>query len=278
MKAGFGLERREVMVETNKVSGEGITSLLSQLLTDREQFFSEVADNVGIRAKLKFLFIIMGTLAAFYGATVGLYQGGWQIVSAALKIPFVFIVTLLVTLPLFYIVQLLLGSRLGLWQVLALVLSALTLTSIILAAAAPISLFFLLTGGNYYFLHLLHIAVFGFAGLFGMFTLHTGLTVLCESKGVYPRLGIGIMRLWVLIFAFVGIQLAWHLRPYVGKRGEDFAARKQYEGNFYSAVTFAVGKLFHNEAPPPPRLDEQPNNSGSIPQLFKGDTLAKTSR
>ena len=266
------------MTEANKVSGEESASLLSQLLKDRERFFSEVADNVGIRAKLKFLFITMVTLAAFYGATVGLYQGGWQIVSAALKIPFVFIVTLLVTLPLFYIVQLLLGSRLGLWQVLALVLSALTLTSIILAAAAPISLFFLLTGGSYYFLHLLHIAVFGFAGFFGMFTLHTGLTVLCESKGVYPRLGIGILRLWVLIFAFVGIQLAWHLRPYVGKRGEDFAVRKQYEGNFYSAVTFAVGKLFRNESPPPPRLGEEPHTGSPIPQLFKDDTLAKPIR
>ncbi|MGH8005360.1 MAG: hypothetical protein ACRECJ_11625 [Limisphaerales bacterium] len=266
------------MVETNRVTEKGRVSLLAQLLKDRERFFSEVADNVGIRAKLKFLLLTVGTLSAFYGATVGLYQGGWQIVSAALKIPFVFLVTLLVTLPLFYIVQLLLGSKLGLWQVLALVLSALTLTSIILAAAAPISLFFLLTDGNYYFLHLLHIAVFGFAGLFGMFTLHTGLTVLCESKGVYPRLGIGILRLWVLIFAFVGIQLAWHLRPYVGKRGEDFAVRKQYEGNFYSAVTFAVGKLFHNEPSPPLRLEEQPHTGGPIPQFFKGDTLAKSSR
>jgi len=266
------------MVETNKVSEEGSASLLSQLLKDREQFFSEVADNVGIRAKLKFLLITMATLSAFYGATIGLYQGGWQIVSAALKIPFLFVVTLLVTLPLFYIVQLLLGSRLGLRQVSALVLSALTLTSIILAAAAPISLFFLLTGGNYYFLHLLHIAAFGFAGLFGMFALHTGLTVLCESKGVYPRLGIGILRLWVLIFGFVGIQLAWHLRPYVGIRGESFAVRKQYEGNFYSAVSFAVGKLFHNEPPSRPRLGEQPHTGGPIPQLFKDDTLAKPSR
>ncbi|HLG93733.1 MAG TPA: hypothetical protein VI546_02760 [candidate division Zixibacteria bacterium] len=266
------------MVEANRVSGEGKISLLAQLLKDRERFFSEVADNVEIRAKLKFLLITMVALSAFYGTSVGFYQGGWQIVSAALKIPFVFIVTLLVTLPLFYIVQLLLGSKLGLWQVLALVLSALTLTSVILAAAAPISLFFLLTGGNYYFLHLLHIAIFGFAGLFGMFTLHTGLTVLCESKGVYPRLGIGILRIWVLIFAFVGIQLAWHLRPYVGKRGENFAVRKQYEGNFYSAVTFAVGKLFNNEPSPPPRLEEQPHTRGPIPQLFKDDTLAKPTR
>lgn len=266
------------MVKGNEVSQEGNVSILARLLKDRERFFNEVADNVGIRAKLKFLLITIVALSAFYGATVGLYQGGWQILSAALKIPFVFIVTLLVTLPLFYIVQLLLGSKLGLWQVLTLVLSALTLTSIILAAAAPISFFFLLTGGNYYFLHLLHIAVFGFAGLFGMFALHTGLTVLCERKGVYPRLGIGILRIWVLIFAFVGIQLAWHLRPYVGKRGENFAVRKQYEGNFYSAVTFAIGKLLHNELPPPLRVEEPPRTGSPIPALFKDDSLAKPSR
>lgn len=231
--------------ERESVSGR--ESLLGLLLKDRERFFSEVADNVGIKEKLKFLLTTLIGLSAFYGATVGLYQGGWQILSAALKIPFLFLVTLLISFPLFYIVQLLLGSKLSLLQVLTLILSALALTSLLLAAAVPISLFFLLTGDNYYFLHLLHIAVFAFAGLFGMFTLHAGLTVLCESRGVYPRLGIGILRIWVIVFAFVGIQLAWHLRPFVGKRNEPFAIRKQYEGNFYSAVIYAAGQLFKGD-------------------------------
>ncbi len=266
------------MAELDKTDPKSLDSLLSVLLRDREKFFGEVADNVGIKEKLQFLLTAMVLLSAFYGATIGLYQGGWQILSGALKIPTLFLVTLLVSFPLFYIVQLLLGSRLGLLQVLTLVLSALTLTSIFLAAAAPISIFFLLTGGNYYFLHLLHIAVFAFAGFFGMYTLHTGLTILCESKGVYPRLGIGILRLWVLIFAFVGIQLAWHLRPYVGKRDEPFALRKQYEGNFYSAMIYAVRQLFKDDPPASSSSPGQPPAGGTFPPLFGNDTLGTHTR
>jgi hypothetical protein len=276
----LGPESEEVMTEPGKTDPKNLDSLLSLLLRDREKFFGEVADNVGIKEKLQFLLTTTIFLSALYAATIGLYQGGWQIASAALKIPALFLVTLLVSFPLFYIVQLLLGSQLGLLQVLTLVLSALALTSIILAAAAPISIFFLLTGGNYYFLHLLQIAVFAFAGFFGMYTLHTGFTVLCESKGVYPRLGIGILRLWVLIFAFVGIRLAWHLRPYVGKKDEPFAVRKQYEGNFYSAGVYAIGQLFKGDppAPPPPVSMGQPPAGGTVPDLFQNDTPGTPTR
>jgi hypothetical protein len=88
--------------------------------------------------------------------------------------------------------------------VLALVLSSLTLTAILLAAAVPVSVFFLMTGANYYFLTLLHVAIVLGAGLVGMLTLHEGLAFACEQRGVYPRKAMAIMKAWAVLFAFVG--------------------------------------------------------------------------
>jgi hypothetical protein len=124
-----------------------------------------------------------------------------------------------------------------------LVTSALALTAVVLAAFVPVPAFFLITGANYYFQHLLHIVVVGAAGIFGMYALHEGLTTICERRGVYPRKAITIMRLWAVLFGFVGIQMAWNLRPFLGDRNQPFRLVGHYQGNFYEAVIYAVKQL-----------------------------------
>ena len=91
-----------------------------------------------------------------------------------------------------------------------------------LGALVPISAFFLVSGANYYFQHLRNIVLAAVAGLFGMYALHDGLSVVCERRGVYPRKALTIMRAWAVLFAFVGIQLAWTLRPFLGDRNTSF--------------------------------------------------------
>lgn len=238
------------MVKTTVSQRASALAPFVQLLRDRDSFFSEVAENTGIGEKLKILTLTTVALTMVYGTAVGLYQGGWQILSAALKIPALFLGTLLVCFPLFYLVQLLLGSKLRLMQTLTLMIAALNLTSVVAAASIPIFLFFLQSGASYYFLQLIGIITFGIAGLFGMGALHSGLTLICDSKGVYPRIGLTVLRIWVLIFAFVGIQMAWDFRPFLGKKGDPFVLFGDYKGNFYSALIYAVKQVFvHSNNP-----------------------------
>jgi hypothetical protein len=130
---------------------------------------------------------------------------------------------------------------------LALITSALALSAIVLAAVVPVAIFFLLTGANYYFLELLHVAIVLGSGLVGMVALHEGLAFACEKRGVYPRRAMTIMQVWAVLFAFVGVQMAWNLRPFVGDRGQPFQVFRHYEGNFYTGVIYSLQKLSQGE-------------------------------
>jgi hypothetical protein len=125
---------------------------------------------------------------------------------------------------------------------------SLALCSIVLAAVVPVALFFVLTGADYYFLILLHAVIVLGAGLIGMVVLHEGLAFACEKRGVYPRSAMTIMQVWAVLFAFVGIQMAWNLQPFVGDRGQPFKLFRHGEGNFYTAVVYSLQQLSHGEA------------------------------
>src|SRR5436309_4342244 len=252
---------------------------LKSLLNDRDQFFEEVVDAVALGSKLRYAVLTIIALSGFFGLVAGAYSGPAQALSAAIKLPFLFFATFAVCFPAFFVVQVLVGSRLRLLQVVVLVFGALALTSVLLAAFVPITLFFLITGANYYFQHLLNITIAGIAGLFGMYALHEGLSLVCEKREVYPRKALTIMRAWAVLFAFVGIQMAWRLRPFLGDRNQPFRVFGTYQGNFYAAVIYAVNKLIQG--------DDRPTSSSVKPDTlprFRGlllplvDTVADTTR
>ena len=52
-----------------------------------------------------------------------------------------------------------------------------------------------------------------------------------------------MFRIWIIILAFVGIQLSWNLRPFLCEKNEEFKLFRKYEGNFYTAVIYSVQQL-----------------------------------
>jgi hypothetical protein len=54
----------------------------------------------------------------------------------------------------------------------------------------------------------------------------------------------GLLYIWIVVFGFVGTQLAWTLRPFVGSPGEPFQIFRHIEGNFYVNVIQTIGHLF----------------------------------
>ncbi len=214
---------------------------------NKDDFFKRITSEEGAVKKILVSYAIMSICSFFYGAVMGSYHSFLQAVTAGLKVSLLFSLVLVICFPAFFIIQYILGSKLRLHQMISIILSGFVLTTAIMISFIPVIIFFLLTGGNYYFLQLLHITVFAISGMFGMKIVIDALKYSCETRNIYPQTGVVVFRFWVVILAFVGMQLAWNLRPFLGDRGEPYKMFRQYDGNFYTAVIYSFRQLFQDE-------------------------------
>lgn len=229
----------------------GLAELLEKLLRQRESLFEELFAGKSTTGYIRMFLLAIISLSAFYGLTMGagalafgVERGILQMLTSAVKVPFLYLVSLAVCFPVLYIILVLMGARLSFTQTLALILLALTLNSVLLSSCAPIVWFFIFTGSNYHFIKLLHVAIFGFSGLWAMLALWQGLRAMCEKSNLYPRQSIRILQIWVCVFGFVGTQMAWSLRPFVGSPDMEYQFfRPNQEGNFYEAIWSSVVNL-----------------------------------
>jgi hypothetical protein len=53
-----------------------------------------------------------------------------------------------------------------------------------------------------------------------------------------------LLYIWILLFGFVGTQLAWTLRPFFGSPDQPFALFRDIEGTFYGNILQTLGSLF----------------------------------
>jgi hypothetical protein len=128
-----------------------------------------------------------GVALACYGAVLGSFHGIQMALTSAVKLPLLFLVTLAICLPTLYLFNLVFGARLSIRQSLALVMVALTVTSMLALAFAPISLFFLITAQDYNFFKLLNVAILGLSALVGLRFLTGGMRVLNEHGLLAPK-------------------------------------------------------------------------------------------
>lgn len=213
-----------------------------QVFQNKESFFNEI--NTSQSNRLILNQILMICLFAFlYGVVMGSYHSLVQSIAAGIKIIVLFLSAMIICFPSFFIIQQVLGSKMSVRQMIIIVLSGLVLTSTIAISFAPIVIVFQITGGNYHFLQLLHVAIFIFAGIFGMRLMVDALKYACENKDIYPKVGVIVFRIWIIILVFVGIQLAWNLRPFLCEKTETFKVFRKYEGNFYTAIVYSIEQL-----------------------------------
>ena len=215
------------------------------------------------------LSICIVVLAMSYGICMGVYGAfreknptPMQVVASMVKVPLVFYLTLLVTLPSLYVFNALVGSRLSLPGVVRLLIASIGVNVTVLASLGPIVAFFSVCTTSYPFMLLLNVAAFAVAGLFGLrFLLQTlqRLTV-AASQLQSPAEGAvavetprdraiadqvrTVFRVWVIVFCLVGAQMGWVLRPFVGNPNVPFAWFRARHSNFFMAVLEAISKLF----------------------------------
>jgi len=218
-------------------------AIVETILRNRHQFFIDVREGVELNEKMRAMIISSVACFALYGAVMGSTHSLWQMFSSAAKLPALFLVTLVVCSPTLYFFNLIFGSNQSLMQNFSLILTAITVTSVLLLSFAPILLFFVLTTNHYRFFKLLNVGIFAVSGTVGMVFLSQGMRIV--SDGVKEGFGARktVVRLWTLLYAFVGSQMAWTLRPFIGDPDYDFELFRQLGGNFYSDVLSSIGEI-----------------------------------
>jgi hypothetical protein len=244
-----------------------------QVFQNKESFFGEIQQTKSNRIILTQLLLIC-LFAFLYGVVMGSYHSFTQSLVAGMKVVLLFLSTVMLCFPSFFIIQQVLGSKMSIRQMTMIVLSGVMLTATIALSFAPIVIVFQVTGGNYHFLQLLHVAIFIFAGVFGMKLMVDALKYACDQKNIYPQVGVTVFRIWVIILAFVGIQLAWNLRPFLCEKKEEFKWFRKYEGNFYTAIIYSVEQLVSPKpAPDKPALPHQPSVPGTTDVKTQTDSV-----
>ncbi|MBG6101933.1 MULTISPECIES: hypothetical protein [Micromonospora] len=327
--------------------------VIERILRDRDSIWQQIVAERDLNVLTGRMLTSSAIALACYGAVLGFFHSPLMALTSALKLPLLFLVTLAICLPTLYLFNLVFGARLSVRQSLALVMVAITVTSMLAVAFAPISLFFLITANDYGFFKLLNVAILTLSALVGLRFLTSGMQVLNDHgllapeaanatvdvpanaptpvqavpaavpvgatpvaaaaagesaepvavpagvavaeptangavttapapaqvpaqwpgqpagasfpPGMLPpgyvaqRPGDGrtarrgeptqrpasmtLLYIWILLFGFVGTQLAWTLRPFFGDPGQDFAFFRSIDGNFYAEILRTIANL-----------------------------------
>jgi hypothetical protein len=215
-------------------------STVIYLLRDRQEFLAEIHDSVKLKSKTSSLMLSSFCLFSIYGAIIGTFHSPLQAVSSAIKLPALYLITLLVCLPTLYIFNVLFGAKQSIAQHFTYLLTAVTVIAVLLCGFAPVVLFFLITVNDYPFFVLLNVVIFALTGIIGVSFLYQIMKPVGDDDTQQNiKVRTNILRFWLVLYGFVGSQLGWTLRPFFGSAGQ-FELFRPREGTFFSGVWNAL--------------------------------------
>ncbi len=168
---------------------------LDRILRGEATSLEAIRDNrfdipiVGISFILTILGMIYGLCMGTFSLTASGSNQNMQILATTVKVPSLFLLTLIVTFPSLYVFNALFGSRLNLPTMLRLMIGSLAVTLAVLSSIGPIVAFFSVSSTSYAFMVILNVAVFAISGFLGLGfliqTLHR-LTIANQSEPQPP--------------------------------------------------------------------------------------------
>ena len=147
-------------------------------------------------------------MARSWGRTVV----GLQSVYSALKVPLLLIVTAGIGMPSFFVLSTLLGLRDDFPRAVRSLIGAQAGLTVILVSLAPITAFWYASVANYRSAILFNGAMFAVASLGAQFLLRRSYQPLIAQNRRHRVM----LRAWLVVYIFVGIQMGWVLRPFIG--------------------------------------------------------------
>jgi len=220
-----------------------VRALLAE--ADRVLRVHEVAETIAWRSLLLrcLAFVFVG--GALFGAVMGTFGGlgsdrSWQVFYSATKVPLLLIATVCVSLPSFFVLNTLLGLRSDFGQVLRALLETQAVLALILASLSPYVAVWYASFTDYGTAVLFNAVLLGLASVAAQVALRTHYRALINRSRKHRIL----LQVWIVTYAFVGIQMAWVLRPFVGSPGEPVQFfRSESWGNAYAVVARLIWRV-----------------------------------
>jgi len=233
------------MMQKQQFAAGKYFSVLIWLLQDRQNFLQEISQNVQLYQKINALLICSSIFFAIYGGIIGASSSWQQALASMVKLPALYLMTLMICLPTLYFFNVFFGSRKPFGQYVALLLSAMAVISVLLFSFAPITLLFMTTTtNNYQFFKLLNVIIFSLTGFLGIKFFYEAMQAFSENELVGQETREKILQLWLILYGLVGCQLGWTLRPFFGNPGMPFELFREMGGNFYLDILRALGEIF----------------------------------
>ena len=181
------------------------------------------------------MIIVFGMI---FGAFMGSFGGfredrALQIVYSGLKVPMMLTLTFVISLPSFFVLNTLFGLRGDFAVALRAVIATQAGLAVILASLAPLTAVWYLSFERYSGAIAFNGLLFAIASFSAQWILRDYYRPLIQKD----RRHRWMLRIWAVLYAFVGIQMAWVLRPFVGdpnSRVQFF--REDTWGNAYLVV------------------------------------------
>ena len=203
--------------------------------------------------------IIVLVFGPIYGAAMGAYafvvgqrsliEQLPQMVYSGVKVPLLIAVTVSIALPSFFVISTLLGLRNDFRDSLRAIISAQAGLTVILASLFPITLFVYASmeplASSYAMAILFNAAMFGVASFAAQVLLSAYYRELIERN----RRHLWMCRMWIFVYAFVGIQAGYVLRPFIGSPSVEpsFLRRESFQNAYvkvFSLVCEVLQGLF----------------------------------
>lgn len=191
--------------------------------------------------------IVIGLLTPIYGLAMGSYAGIsgerllgdqlWQMFYSAIKMPMLVLITALISIPSFFIFNTIVGLRSDIHLAIGAVWDSLSSFAAILLAMTPLLLFCYVSVPaselSYRIAILLNTSFFAVSAMGSQVVLYRSYRRLISKNKKHRT----ILFAWLAVFAFVGIQLGWTLRPFIGNPRQPVSFfREQVLGNAYLEV------------------------------------------
>src|SRR5262245_43214711 len=154
-----------------------------------------------------------------YGAVMGAFglsgERAVQVAISAVKVPLLLLASFAISLPSFFVLNTLLGLRSDFGAALRALVGSQAGLAIVLASLAPYTVLWYLSFADYHRAILFNGAMFAVATVAAQVLLWRGYRPLIARNRRHRWL----LGVWLLLYWFVAIQMAWVLRPFVGQPG-----------------------------------------------------------